>query len=120
MSGVLREFPSFDDFAVRFDYPIHVIDDTIDPARTEGSIEGNRTAGNNAQTKKKDERYQEFLNLLETHLKAGDPITQPQMAEQLGVSVNTVRNYMGRANRIERIYAVENGRGGRIRWADTV
>ncbi len=120
VSTIFREFPSRPDFAVRFDYPIHVIDDTLDPARTEGSIEGNRTAGNNAQTKKKDERYQEFLNLLETHLKAGDPITQPQMAEQLGMSIRTIKTYMSRANQIEKIYAVENGRGGRIRWADTV
>ncbi len=120
VSGVLREFPSFDDFAVRFDYPIHVIDDTLDPARTEGSIEGNRTAGNNAQTKKKDERYQEFLNLLETRLKAGDSITQPQMAEQLGVSVKTISRYIFRANAPERKYAVDTGRGGCIRWADTV
>lgn len=120
ISTIAREFPATPDFAIRFVHPIHKIDETLDPSRTEGSIEGNRTAGNNAQTKKKDERYWSFIELLETHLKAGDRVTQSQMAEQLGVNTMTVRRYLQRANDPSRIYAVENGRGGCIKWAETM
>lgn len=120
ISTICREFPSTPDFAIRFVYPIHRLDPDLDPSRTEGSIEGNRTAGNNAQTKKRDERYWSFIELLETHLKAGDRVTQSQMAEQLGVSLRTVKTYMSRANTPTAIYAVENGRGGCVKWAETV
>ncbi len=120
ISTVLREFPSCEDFAVRFDYPLHLLDDTLDPSRTEGSIEGNRTTGNNTQTENKEDRYNKFIELLELHLKAGDRVTQNQMAEQLGLGIATVKRYMQRANTPTRIYAVENGRGGCIKWADTV
>ncbi len=120
VSTIVREFASTPDFAIRFRYPIHELDEKLDPAKTEGSVIGNRTAGNNAQTKKKDERYQEFVNLLETHLKAGDHVTQSQMAEQLGVSVKTITRYMFRANEPVPVYAVDIGRGGCIRWVDTM
>ncbi len=120
ISTVAREFPSTPDFAIRFAYPIHVLDESLDPSKTEGSIEGNRTAGNNAQTKKKDERYWSFIELLETHLKAGDRVTQSQMAEQVGISLVTVRRYMQRANDPTPVYSVDNGRGGCIRWAETI
>ena len=119
ISTICREFPSTPDFAIRFKYPLHYLDPDLDPSRVEGSIEGNRTAGNNAQTKKKDERYWSFIELLETHLKAGDRVTQSQMAEQLGVSTRTIKNYMVRANAPTKIYGVENGTGV-VRWAETM
>jgi regulatory protein RepA len=118
VSTIVREFPSTPDFAIRFRYPIHELDDNLDPAKTEGSIAGNRTAGNLTQTSNKEKRYKDFIELLEVHLKAGDRITQKQMAEQIGVSLVTARRYFDRANSENEIYSVEN-KTGLIRWSES-
>ncbi len=119
ISTVLREFPDQGDFAVRFRYPIHEIDDTLDPKKTEGSLEGNRIKGNQAQTANKNNRIDEFREKLERHLQRGDKVTQADMADEINVSVRTIRTYLKEINGdVSPIYSVENGRGGCIKWAD--
>ena len=120
ITTVLREFPDTGDFAVRFKYPTHILDDTLDPEKTEGSLEGNRIKGNNTQTANKNTRIEEFREKLERHLKAGDKVTQADMADEIDVSVDSVRRYIKKLNEQGEIYRVENGRGGCIRWADTL
>lgn len=120
VSGTLREFPSFPDFAVRFRHPIHELDELLDPKKTEGSLEGNRIKGNQTQTANKNSRIDEFREKLEEHLRRGDKVTQADMADEIGVSVNTIRAYIKTVNGDEPMYMVENGRGGCIKWADTI
>ncbi len=120
VSGTLREFACFDDFAVRFKHPIHEIDYELDPKKTEGSLEGNRIKGNQAQTANKNNRIEEFREKLEKHLQRGDKVTQADMAEEIGVSLRTAKTYIKTLNEDEPIYVVENGRGGCIKWADTL
>ena len=124
IATVLREFPDAGDFAVRFKYPIHELDDTLDPEKTEGSLEGNRIKGNNTQTANKNNRIEEFREKLERHLKAGDKVTQNSIAEEIGdegISVKTARRYLKKLNEVagSEVYKVENGTG-RIVWADTL
>ena len=115
ISGTLREFPAFDDFAIRFRHPIHILDPTLDPSKTVGSIDGNRTKGNITQTQNKNDRFEEFVRILEMHLSNGDTVNQNNLAEEMQVSASTIRNYMKRANEPVQVYEVANGRGGRIK-----
>ena len=122
VSGTLREFPSFPDFAVRFRHPIHILDETLDPKKTEGSLEGNRIKGNATQTANKNDRIDQFREKLERHLQRGDKVTQADMADEVGVSVDSIQRYLKKLNGGEdgEIYRVEKGRGGCIKWADTL
>lgn len=124
ISTVLREYPSCEDFGLRFRWPIHELDDTLDALKTEGSLEGNRIKGNNTQTANKNTRIEEFREKLERHLKAGDKVTQNSIAEEIGddgISVKTARRYLKKLNEAagSEVYKVENGTG-RIMWADTL
>lgn len=120
VSGTLREFAAFDDFAVRFRHPIHEIDYNLDPKKTEGSLEGNRIKGNQAQTANKNNRIDEFREKLERHLQRGDKVTQADMADEINVSVDSIRRYLKTINGEDLpIYSVGHG-NGIIRWADTL
>ncbi len=120
ISGTLREFPAFDDFVVRFEWPLHYLDPTLDPSKTEGSIDGNRLKGNKVQTQNKNDRFEEFVRIVERHLINGDSIGQYNIAEEMGLSLSTIRNYMKRANDPTPVYEVESGRGGRIKRASAL
>lgn len=115
IAGVLREFPGFKPFGVRFRYPVHVLDPTLDPTKVEGSMEGNRVKGNITQTQNKNGRFEEFVRTLEWHLENGDTVNQNNLAEEMQVSISTIRRYMKQANEPVQVYEVANGKGGKIK-----
>ena len=115
ISGTLREFPAFDDFAIRFRHPIHILDPTLDPSKTVGSIDGNRTKGNITQTQNKNDRFEEFVRILEMHLSNGDTVNQNNLAEEMQVSISTIKNYLKRANEPVQVYEITKGRNGKLK-----
>lgn len=115
---ILREFKTPKPKAILFQYPLHTLAPDIDPKRTEGSIEGNRVKGNITQTQNKNDRYEEFIRMLEHHLANGDVVNQNNLADEMQISSSTIRRYLKQANEPVQVYEVTAGRSGRIRRLD--
>lgn len=97
VDGTLREYPKFEPVNMWFKYPIHTVDYTgvlkdIEP-------EGSMPAWQKAMNKRKDpdQKKKERKKALETAFEAcgiDEKITLRSIAEYLGVSEKTARNYI--------------------------
>ena len=95
IGGTLREFPSFPDLNLWFDYPIHRIDDSGALADINPDAESPLWKRNFDRKKSPEERKKERSESLETAFEAckiDGEVTLSSMAEYLGVTEKTVRN----------------------------
>lgn len=95
IGGTLREFPSFPDLNLWFDYPIHRIDDSGALADINPDAESPPWKRNFDRKKSPEERKKERSESLETAFEAckiDGEVTLSAMAEYLGVTEKTVRN----------------------------
>lgn len=97
IEGTLREFPSFNPIDLWFDYPIHKNDksDMLKDLQSEGYTpmwtKGVKQKQANKE-KKELEAEQSFYMALGS--KVGDPITLEEMAQYLGKTTRTTRNWI--------------------------
>lgn len=115
VTSTFREFAATPPFAIRFNYPIHVMAPELNPNKVEGSMDGNRVKGNTVQTQHKNDRFEEFVRTLEDHLAHGEEVNQAQLAKELNVAESTIRNYLKQANQPVQVYEMMRGRNGKIR-----
>lgn len=95
MGGTLREFPSFPDLNLWFDYPVHRLDDSGVLADINPDVEAVPWKRNFDKKKSPEERKKERSESLETAFEAckiDGEVTLSAMAEYLGVTEKTVRN----------------------------
>ncbi len=99
LSGVLREFPSFEPVNMWFDYPVHRLDQVgmLAAAAEEGSLEDVRAQGRLAGNKAKAVQKQERINSIETAYDAcniNGTVTLEDLASYMDVSTATIRRYL--------------------------
>lgn len=97
VDGTLREYPKFEPVNMWFKYPIHTVDTT--GILNDLEAEGNTPAWQKAINKRKDpdQKKKERKKALETAFEAcgiDEKITLRSIAEYLGVSEKTARNYI--------------------------
>ncbi len=109
LDGILREFPPFEPVNIWFDYPIHKVDTEglLADAVAEGSAGSNllKSSKRTCQKERKgrlDKSYQAMSN--------GKPVKISELAAHMGVTQQTIRNYIKDR---ENEYWCENGLVGR-------
>ncbi|HZK38339.1 MAG TPA: AAA family ATPase [Clostridia bacterium] len=112
IEGTLREFPKFPPVNLWFTYPIHVVDneDVLKDVEAEGESPAWRK--NLGRKKSKEELKKERKQSLETAYEAcgiDEKITVKKLAEYLGKSEDTVRNYIKEHGG----YWIDNGEVGK-------
>ena len=113
IEGTLREFPKFPPVNLWFTYPIHVVDDEDVLKDVEAEGEGPTWKRNFTRKKKTPEdRKKERIESLEIAIEAcgiDETVTVKKLAEYLGKSEDTVRNYIKEHGG----YWIDNGEVGK-------
>lgn len=91
VNATLREFPPHKPFGVRFDFPLHKVEEgALEHAAEKGSPHGGQIKGRNAQVEKKELRQNEIKAMIENRAKDGKETTIRYIADYFGVSMDTI------------------------------
>ena len=108
LEATLREFPAFDPINVWFEYPIHRIDDTgalsdVDPESEKSAYEKMVDARKSKVKQEKADNLNALIAAFEGLEENGTALVI-EIAEEIGVSPDTIKRWFGNGNRSRKDY----------------
>ena len=103
VEGILREFPKFDPVNLWFDYPVHRVDDVGSLKDIQLDVDKAVAKKTKTPAEKKREKEEKLMLAFEACDMDGDgKVKLTDLAEYMGVSLNTVKNYVDESRKLNR------------------
>lgn len=103
VEGILREFPKFDPVNLWFDYPVHRVDDVGSLKDIQLDVDKAASKKTKTPAEKKREKEEKLMLAFEAcDLDSDGKVKLTDLAEYMGVSLNTVKNYVDESRKLNR------------------